>query len=122
MKYLNERTTVSCYSLYMSWEGTIQLSTQGMLATDRSQLISLLKTALKYVATLSFTEGLSGSPLNLHAIVSNSHPVFRKYLVCIPLDVLTEVRSILVLLTHCGRVTQIWVFKRLKLGTSVSSP
>jgi hypothetical protein len=62
-----------------------------MLATDRSHLISLLKTALKYVATLSFTEGLSGSPLNLHAIVSNSHPVFRKCLVCIPLDVLTEV-------------------------------
>jgi len=25
-------------------------------------------------------------------------------------------------LTHCGRVTQVWVFNTVKLGTSASSP
>jgi len=93
-------TIGSCYSLYMSSEGTIQLSIQGMLATDRSQLISLLKTALKYVATLSFTERPFGSPLNLHAFTSNSQHLFHRYIVCIALDILMEVRRFLVILKN----------------------
>jgi hypothetical protein len=31
-------------------------------------------------------------------------------------------RDVVVILTHCGRVTQICVFNAVKLGTSASSP
>jgi len=62
-----------------------------MWTTDVSHFISLLTTALKHVGTLSFIERPSDSPLQLQAFVSNSHPVFRKCLVWVPLDVLMEV-------------------------------
>jgi len=60
VKRLTEMTTVSCYSLYMRSEGTLQLSIQGMWKTDDSHFISLLTTSLKHVAILSFTERSSG--------------------------------------------------------------
>jgi hypothetical protein len=86
--YLNETTTVGCYSLYISSDGTLQLSIQGMWTADSSHFGSLLTNTHKYVKTLSFTERPSGSPLPPHAFVSNNHPAFRKSFVWIPLDVL----------------------------------
>jgi len=91
VKYLNETTTVSCYSLYISSDGTLQLSIQGMWTADSSHFISLLTTTLKYVTILSFTERPSGSPLPpSHAFTKTNHSAFRKSLVLFHLDVLLE--------------------------------
>ena len=86
MKYLNETTTVSCYSLYMSSDGTLQLSNQRMCATDGSHFMSLILAAIKSVSTLF--QRPPGSSLHLHAIASKSLPV---WFVWIPLDVLMQV-------------------------------
>ena len=67
--------------LYISSEGTIQLSIQGMWTADSSHFISLITKTLKYVTTLSFTERPSGSPLPPHVFATNSQPAFRKSLV-----------------------------------------
>jgi len=56
VKYLNETTTVSCYGLYISSDGTLELSIQGMWTADSLHFISLLTATLKYVTTLPFTE------------------------------------------------------------------
>jgi len=90
---MNEMTTVSFYRQYMLSDGTLLLSIRGMWTTDSSHFISLLTTAFKYVTTISFIERPSDAPLQLHAFVSNNHPVFRKCFVWISLDAILEVGS-----------------------------
>jgi len=85
VKYLNETKTVSCYNLYISSEGTLQLSIQEMWTVDSSHFVTLLTRTHKYLTTLFFTERPIGSFLPPHALASNSHRAFRKSLVWIPL-------------------------------------
>ena len=54
MRYLNDKTTVSCYSLHTSSWNMSQLSNQRMCATDGSHFMSLYPATPKSLATLSF--------------------------------------------------------------------
>jgi len=76
------------------------------------------------------TFGSTRSTTRRHFIVTSHHAVLDTPLSAAPIMLwqgspeLTNGihHSYLALLTHCGRVTQIFVFNTVKLGTSASSP